>query len=219
METRQPTPVDILEELVNTLKSASVSPMAIPGSYSGEAENCSGFLLQVALFIEMQPQKFPTERTKVTFLISLLTGKELLWARAIWNAQSTITNSFDAFTNHFKEVFSTTTGELSVPDQILRLRQGTSSTSDYTLQFCTLLVTSGWNKATLLSTYRQGLDPCIRAQTVIYDDTMGLESFSCNEQSVSPNDSQSVSQRKPLPIQSHLLLVLQYQSLCKLTLH
>ncbi len=71
MDTRHPAPADILEELVNTLRAAltpttisltaSVSPMAIPASYSDEAVDCSGFQLHVALFIEMQPQKFPTE--------------------------------------------------------------------------------------------------------------------------------------------------------------
>uniref|UniRef100_A0A673FRT7 Uncharacterized protein n=1 Tax=Sinocyclocheilus rhinocerous TaxID=307959 RepID=A0A673FRT7_9TELE len=41
----------------------------------------------------------------VAFLISLLSGKALLRARAIRNAQSTIINSYKAFSNHFKEVF------------------------------------------------------------------------------------------------------------------
>lgn len=107
MDPRLPTPADMLKELVNTLRatlttfttpaSASVSPMALPASYAGDAAECGGFLLQVSLFIEMQPQKFTTERSKVAFLISLLCGKALLWARAIWNAQSTIINSYEAF--------------------------------------------------------------------------------------------------------------------------
>ncbi len=53
-------------------------------------------------------------------------------ARAIWNAYINIINSYTAFTNHFKEVFGSDTGELSAPDQLLRLRQGSSTTSDYT---------------------------------------------------------------------------------------
>uniref|UniRef100_A0A671KYB6 DUF4939 domain-containing protein n=1 Tax=Sinocyclocheilus anshuiensis TaxID=1608454 RepID=A0A671KYB6_9TELE len=115
MDPRVPTSAEVLEELVHTLRasltpvttppSASVSPMAIPACYAGGAAECGGFLLQVALFIEMQPQKFSTERSKVAFLISLLTGRALLWARAIWNAKIAIINSYDAFTNHFKEVF------------------------------------------------------------------------------------------------------------------
>uniref|UniRef100_A0A671SJH4 DUF4939 domain-containing protein n=1 Tax=Sinocyclocheilus anshuiensis TaxID=1608454 RepID=A0A671SJH4_9TELE len=106
----------VLEELVSALRtsltpvttpsSASVSPMALPASYAGDAAVCGGFLLQVDLFIEMQPQKFTTERSKVAFLISLLNGKALEWARAIGNANNAIINSYDAFKNLFKEAFA-----------------------------------------------------------------------------------------------------------------
>jgi len=64
-------------------QSASASPMALPSNYSGEAVECSGFLLQVSLYIEMHSHKFNKERSKVAFLISLLRGRALLWAQAI----------------------------------------------------------------------------------------------------------------------------------------
>lgn len=72
---------------------------------------------QVVLHIEMQLEKFRTEHTKVSFLISLLSGHALLWVKAIWNANSIIIYSYKPLTNHFKEVFGSTTGELSVSDQ------------------------------------------------------------------------------------------------------
>ncbi len=95
--------------------------MALPASYAGDAAECGSFPLQVALFIEMQPQRLFTECSKVAFLISLLTGKALLWDRAIWNVNSLVINSYDAFTNHFKKVFSSATVTLAVSDQLLRL--------------------------------------------------------------------------------------------------
>ncbi len=125
----------------------------------------------------MQPQKFATERAKVAFLLSLLSGHALLWARAIWGSQSVIINSFEAFVAHFQEVFGQSTGSLSIPDQLIRLRQGRSTVSDYTLQFRTLAAASGWNEAALLTAYRQGLDSQIRTQMAIYDDSVGLENF------------------------------------------
>ncbi|KAL0148322.1 hypothetical protein M9458_056384, partial [Cirrhinus mrigala] len=70
------------------------SPMAMPTTFAGEAVECSGFLLQVNLFIKMQPQLFTSDDAKVAFLISLLTGKALLWAKAIWNADNPIIHSF-----------------------------------------------------------------------------------------------------------------------------
>ncbi len=153
MDLRPSSLSDILEELVNTLRaslmpaplpqSASASPMAMPAAYVGDSAECGGFLLQLALYIEMQLQKFTTKRSKVPFLISLLSGRALSWARAIWNANSVIIDSYEAFTNHFKEVFGSA---LSVSEQLLCLRQGTSSTNEYTRQFLTLAATSGRNE-------------------------------------------------------------------------
>ncbi len=54
MDPRPPTPTEVLEELVNTLRaslmpvttpqSASVCPMAMPASYVGDAAECGGLL-------------------------------------------------------------------------------------------------------------------------------------------------------------------------------
>jgi len=149
MVPRHQTPADVLEELVNSLwtsltvsspLAASGSPMTLSASYACDAAEWGSFPLQVAFFIEMQPQRFLTGRSKVAFLISLLTGKALLWDWAIWNANSLVINSYDAFINHFKEVFSSGTGVLAVSDQLLRLSQGASTVSDYTF---TVLHASG----------------------------------------------------------------------------
>uniref|UniRef100_A0A9J8BKC9 DUF4939 domain-containing protein n=1 Tax=Cyprinus carpio carpio TaxID=630221 RepID=A0A9J8BKC9_CYPCA len=74
--------------------------MVLPASYVGEPAGCGGFLFQLSLCIEEQPKKFSTDCTKVAFLISLLQ-----WAKAIWDANSVMNNSYEAFTTHFKEVF------------------------------------------------------------------------------------------------------------------
>ncbi|KAL0151794.1 hypothetical protein M9458_052945 [Cirrhinus mrigala] len=187
MSTEAPAATDPFVELVNAIKAAltppqtpppaSGSPMAVPAKFAGEATECSGFLLQVNLYIQMQPQQFPSEKSKVAFLTSLLTGKALQWAKAIWNANNPIINSYDLFTNHFSEVFSTATSTLSTSDQLFRLRQGSTEVNEYTLHFRTLAAASGWNEIALLGAYRQGLNPEIRAAMAIYDDSIGLESF------------------------------------------
>uniref|UniRef100_A0A8C1UEB3 DUF4939 domain-containing protein n=1 Tax=Cyprinus carpio TaxID=7962 RepID=A0A8C1UEB3_CYPCA len=63
-------------------RSASVSPMVLPVSYAGEPAGCGSFL-KVLLYIEAQPQKFSIDRSKVAFLISLLSGRALQWAKAL----------------------------------------------------------------------------------------------------------------------------------------
>ncbi|KAL0167476.1 hypothetical protein M9458_035698, partial [Cirrhinus mrigala] len=187
MSTETPTTANPLAELVNALtaafqatsvpSSASGSPMAMPATFAGEAAECSGFLLQVNLFIRMQPQQFTSENAKVAFLISLLTGKALQWAKAIWNSDNPIIHSYEQFTSHFSAVFSTTTDRLSTSDQLFRLQQGNSTIHQYTLHFRTLAAASGWNETALLGAYRQGLNPQIRSAMALYDDSIGLETF------------------------------------------
>ncbi|KAL0150983.1 hypothetical protein M9458_053710 [Cirrhinus mrigala] len=187
MSTETPTTANPLAELVNALtvafqatsapSSASGFPMAMPTAFAGEAAECSGFLLQVNLFIRMQPQQFTSENAKVAFLISLLTGKALQWAKAIWNSDNPIIHSYEQFTSHFSEVFSTTTDHLSTSDQLFRLQQGNSMIHQYTLHFRTLAAASGWNETTLLGAYRQGLNPRICSAMALYDDSIGLETF------------------------------------------
>ncbi|KAL0190891.1 hypothetical protein M9458_013589, partial [Cirrhinus mrigala] len=187
MSTETPATANPLPELVNAITaafqttpappSASGSPMAMPATFAGEAAECSGFLLQINLFIQMQPQQFPSENAKVAFLISLLTGKALQWAKAIWNSDNPIIHSYEQFTSHFSEVFSTTTGQLSTSDLLFRLQQGNSTINEYTLHFRTLAVASGWNETVLLGAHRQGLNPQISAAMSLYDDSIGLEAF------------------------------------------
>uniref|UniRef100_A0A672LD72 DUF4939 domain-containing protein n=1 Tax=Sinocyclocheilus grahami TaxID=75366 RepID=A0A672LD72_SINGR len=79
--------------------------MARPANFSGEAALCSGFLLQCSLYLEMQPHLFVAERAKVSFIISLLSGRALQWAGALWTAQSPCIHSLEGFVKHFREVF------------------------------------------------------------------------------------------------------------------
>ncbi len=118
--------------------SMIASPMAKPTPFSG-------FLLQCSLYIEMQPHLYSTERSKVLFIISLLSGKALQWAETIWAQSSNIIQSFDNFVAHFREVFGHPYGDPSTSDQLYHLRQGSLPIKEYALRFRTLAAASGWN--------------------------------------------------------------------------
>lgn len=60
------------------------SPVVRPAPFSGTAEECNGFLLQCSLALETQSQLYPTEHSKIAFIISSLTGPALRWAETIW---------------------------------------------------------------------------------------------------------------------------------------
>lgn len=63
-----------LVPLNSLVPSASASPMARPVTYSGEAEECSGFLLQYSVFFLMQPQLFTSDQAKIANIIWFLSG-------------------------------------------------------------------------------------------------------------------------------------------------
>ncbi len=138
------------------------------------------------VYFELQSHQFTTERAKVAFIISLLTGRALQWAEALWSSQSPRINSLEDFVEHFREVFSQPTTEVSVHDELFQLRQADSSIHEYTLRFRTLTAGIAWNEVALLSTYRRGLNPALRQQMSIYDDSVGFESFLQKAAHVSP---------------------------------
>ncbi len=152
------------------------SPMARPAPFSGEAEECNGFLLQCSLTIELQPQMFTTEQSRIAFVISALTGPALQWAETIWNQAGPATQSFSCFLAHFREVFGRSSGNSSIGERLYQLKQGAMSIQQYSLKFRTLAA-GGWNEPSLITAYRQGLNPKLRLQLAAYDDTHGLERF------------------------------------------
>lgn len=105
----------------------------------------------------------PNRAFKIAFIISLLSGRALQWAEALWNADSPQVNSLESFVEHFREVFSLSTTKVSI--------------HEYTLHFRALAASSGWNDSALLSVFRRGLKATVRRHMSIYDDTVGLESF------------------------------------------
>ncbi len=187
MDSRDASSPEAFTELVHTLRESLIpppvtvmpttSPMARPTSFSGEAVICNGFLLQCSLYFELQSHQFTTERSKVAFIISLLTGRALQWAEGLWSSQSPRISSLEDFVKHFREVFSQPTTEVSIHDELFQLRQADSSIHEYTLRFRTLAAGSGWNEVALLSTYRRGLNLALRQHMSIYDDSVGFESF------------------------------------------
>ncbi|ROK30198.1 Retrotransposon-like protein 1 [Anabarilius grahami] len=97
---------------VNTIISPSppvyASPMAKPAPYSGSAEDCSGFLLQCELVLEMQLHLYPNDTAKISFLISQLSGKALKWADSIWSQHGAVTQMLAAVSGWNEQALITT---------------------------------------------------------------------------------------------------------------
>ncbi|KAL6456552.1 hypothetical protein MHYP_G00350960 [Metynnis hypsauchen] len=132
--------------------------VANPERYAGDPETCRGFLLQCSLVFEQQPSRFPTERSKVAYMTSLLTGRALAWATSLWERASPDTASGESFMRAMRTTFHNPRGGREAVPRLLALSQGTCSVADYAIEFRTLAAESGWNEEALMAVFQQGLN-------------------------------------------------------------
>ncbi len=130
------------------------------------------------MFIGQQPTLYPTDDSRIAFVCSLLTGRALEWATAIWEDDHAAFPSFASFTQNFREVFEHPAGGKEVGEQLLSLRQGGGSAADYALSFRTLAAQTGWRDAEPLKLlFRKGLNHELQSELACRDEGKTLEQF------------------------------------------
>uniref|UniRef100_A0A3B1KLG0 ribonuclease H n=1 Tax=Astyanax mexicanus TaxID=7994 RepID=A0A3B1KLG0_ASTMX len=148
--------------------------VALPEKYHGDPEVCEGFLLQCDIYFAQQPPPGPNDNAKIMFVTSLLSGKALKWATALWSQNPAMNESYELFASTFRTVFGSPKGGREVGEQLLELRQGRNTVADYALTFRTLAAQSGWNEASLITAFRRGLSEVIQTELACRDDALSL---------------------------------------------
>ena len=69
-----------------------------PERYNGNPADCRGFLTQCSLTFELQASTFRTDRARIAYIITLLTGRARAWATAIWEQQGSACSDYVSFT-------------------------------------------------------------------------------------------------------------------------
>lgn len=133
-----------------------------PQRYNGNPGGCRGFLTQCQLMFELQRATYPSDRSKIACIITLLTDKALAWATAIWQRQGPECSDVKLFTDNMLKVFDQTAVGQEAAKRLLRLEQGNSSVSDYAITFRTLAAESGWNQTALISVFLNGLSDSLK---------------------------------------------------------
>ena len=170
-QPRPPAPVDSLPPSPPQASSGSLSPvgetpLAAPERYSGDAQGCRGFLISCSLLFELQSSRFPTDRSRVAYVISLLSGRARDWAIAEWERGSSCCATFQAFGAEMRKVFDHTSSTHDTARRLYHLRQGRRRVSDYSIQFRTLATESGWNQVALYEAFYAGLAENIKDQLI-----------------------------------------------------
>ncbi|XP_060924550.1 uncharacterized protein LOC132998821 [Limanda limanda] len=93
--------------------------------------------------ISRVPKDFPgiletTERSKVAYIISYLSGRAERWATAEWIRDSHICSSVQLFTETLSKIFNTTSPGREAARALMGFRQGNRRVSDYAIEFRTL---------------------------------------------------------------------------------
>ncbi|KAK3544439.1 hypothetical protein QTP86_012422 [Hemibagrus guttatus] len=151
--------------------------LAMPEKYDGSADRCHGFLRQCENFFVHQPGVYRDEGTKCAFLLSLLTGRALDWASAVWDADHQIRKSFTYFTGMIWEVFEYPAGGKDILLQLMELRQGSDSAADYAIKFRILAAQSSWNDMALRAVFREGLSPVLQSILACQEDATSLSQY------------------------------------------
>ncbi len=76
-----------------------------PAPHSGEPNTCCSFLSQCSLTFSLQPSCFPTERSKVAFIIMLLVVQAREWGTAMWDNEQDCCSSFDSFSEELRSQY------------------------------------------------------------------------------------------------------------------
>ncbi len=146
--------------------SQSEPRLPVPASYTGEPDYCRAFLTRCSMHFSLQPRTFSSERTKVAFVLTLLTGRAALWGTAVWENQDPCCASFQDLSAEMRRVFDRAASGREAARRLADLRQGERTVSDFLIEFRTLAAESQWNEEAQWDMFLHGLAD--RVQKEIY---------------------------------------------------
>ncbi|KAL0154063.1 hypothetical protein M9458_050637 [Cirrhinus mrigala] len=127
--------------------------VSLPEKYDGAPGKAKGFLMQCSLYIHQQPNSFLNDDSKVSLVCSLLIGRVLEWATALWEGQRMTFPSYQDFLRQFREVFDHATGGKEPAAQ------------------------TGWPPEPLKAIYRKGLSHDLQSELACRHEGKTLEQF------------------------------------------
>ena len=147
------------------LGAVSTTPhlsLSRPERFSRESGDCRAFLAQCELHFEFQVASFPTDRSKIAYIILHLSGRAEAWATAEWSRRSAVCDSFFLFRKTFVQIFQTTSPGREAARSLVSLRQGRRRVTDFAIEFRTLAAESGWNESALSDAFLNGLSEVLK---------------------------------------------------------
>jgi hypothetical protein len=181
-ELAQPTPAQIRQDhregTVDTTTTSSVmvvdQPIKLgkPPKFTGGAESLADLLFHCEMEFAVRPATYSSERVKVYYLISHLTGHTFTWARTLNQERSPLLSTFEKFATELQKIhgksaeFSTAEAE----SKLEKLKQ-TKSCSDYAALFDQYTAILKFNDDAKLALFKRGLKPALRTALASLNET------------------------------------------------
>jgi hypothetical protein len=185
--------------------------IAPPPEFSGKISEYRNFIAQCTLNFSMRPNTYDTDERKVLFIVSLLRGSALSWARDIVeNENHQYRNDYPAFKTAMSNIYLDQNYRQLCENKLNALHQ-TKSAASYYVEFATLSAPLALNDEALCLNFYRGLhrdvkdDMAIVGRASTYDalvkQAIGLDQRQYQRRieakSESGFSSSSTSQNKP----------------------
>lgn len=131
--------------------------ISLPEKFDGTRSKFRGFVNQIQLVTFLQPQRYPTDESRVGLVGTLLTGQALSWFAPLFEKRSPILNNFELFLEAFAEAFGEHDKVRWATTKIRSLRQGVRPASVYASDFRQLVCDINWDEEALMSQFHWGL--------------------------------------------------------------
>ena len=146
-----------------------------PARFTGQSGSGRQFLFQCSLVFEQQPSTYATDKSRVAFVMSLLSEKAAAWAVALSLNKAQICFSFSSFSEEFLKVFDHPLRSKEASSRLLSLRQGENSAAKHSIDFRILAIESGWDERALQGVFLRGLRDELRDELAARDETNSLD--------------------------------------------
>jgi hypothetical protein len=157
--------------------SVKAPKISMPDKFDGNRRKFRGFINQVKLVFQMLPNTYDTDRIKIGFIGTLLSGPALDWFNPLMEKSSPLLSDMQEFSTQFEASFGDMDKAWSAAIKIRNLHQGTRPASFYASEFQQLASDLNWDDAALMEQFRFGLRGDVKDLMISFLDPIDLNAL------------------------------------------
>jgi len=154
--------------------SAKDPKISMPDKFDGNRRKFRGFVNQVKLVFQLLPDTYHTDKIKIGFIGTLLSGPALDWFAPLMDKSSPLLSNMVDFSTQFEASFGDTDKARSAAIKIRNLQQGNRPASFYSSEFQQLASDLSWDDAALMEQFRYGLQGEVKDLMISFHNPVDL---------------------------------------------